>query len=315
MHTLIIRHGTDNSFRVQRLDGKAGPEAELAAPDLVQVPGRPNTHLLADITWYLEQFLDYPFAPNTELAERIQDALADWGRDCFARLFTGRARDWYSDARRAGLADLTLKIASDDPRVLGWPWEAIADPEGSTLAHACRIERQLSELHDPLPLPDGLPQDRIHILLVIARPYGEGDVGYHALARPLVQQVRARGLPVRVDVLRPPTFAQLQAHLRRHPGRYHIVHFDGHGGYGPATGATAHTGTPHSFRGVEGRLIFEDAAAAPDPIPAAKLTALLGEHRIPIVVLNACQSARIDARADDPFANLATDECPAAPQT
>ncbi len=305
MHTLIIRHTADNGFRVMRLeDGKAAPETALTPPDAVTVPGRPDSHLLADLTWYLEQFLDYPFPPNTELAERIQDSLRDWGEQCFARLFAGQALLWYDQARRAGLEHLTLKIASDDPRVLGWPWEALRDPHGSTLAHGCRIERQLSELHDPLPLPEQLPRERIHILLIIARPYGATDVGYHALARPLVEQVAKRGLPVHIEVLRPPSFANLTEHLRRHPGRYHIVHFDGHGGYGPA-GHLAPAADPNCYRGAEGRLIFEDAKGEADPIPAGKLTALLGEHRIPIMVLNACQSARIDARADDPFASVA----------
>jgi hypothetical protein len=123
MHsTLIVRHTGDNAFRVVRqADGKYGPETELAPPVAVKVEGRPDSHLLADLAWYLEQFLDYPFPPNTELAERIQSALQGWGEQCFARLFAGQALIWYHEARRQGLEHLTLKIASDDPRVLGWP--------------------------------------------------------------------------------------------------------------------------------------------------------------------------------------------------
>jgi hypothetical protein len=33
-------------------------------------------------------------------------------------------------------------------------------------------------------------------------------------------------------MLRPPTFGALQEQLNSHPGHYHTVHFDGHGGYG-----------------------------------------------------------------------------------
>jgi hypothetical protein len=300
-HTLVVRHTEGLGFRVLRADGKSSAPVELRAPDVVAVEGRPDSHLLQDLGWYLERFLDYPFAPNTELAERIQAALTAWGEECFARLFAGEALLWYERARQEGLERLTLKIASDDPRVLGWPWEALRDPNGTTLAHSCRIERQLGELHDPLPLPEGLPSDRINILLVIARPFGATDVGYHALARPLVERVQAQRLPVRIDVLRPPTFEELKAQLGRRPGFYHIVHFDGHGGYGEA----AFSGSGHSFRGLEGRLHFETPTGGDSPITAAKLTALLSEHRIPIMVLNACQSARIDARADDPFASVA----------
>ncbi|MBK1648393.1 tetratricopeptide repeat protein [Rhabdochromatium marinum] len=300
--TLILRHTGECRFRVERQsDGKASPAVELQAPDAVAVPGRPDSHLLRNLGWYLEKFLDYPFPPNTELADRIQDALTAWGEDCFARLFAGQALIWYHEARQAGLDRLTLKIASDDPRILGWPWEALRDPDGTTLAHSCRIERQVSALHDPLPLPEGLPTDRINILLVIARPYGDKDVGYHALARPLVERVSACGLPVRIEVLRPPTFEQLQRHLHRRPGFYHILHFDGHGGYGEA----AYGGNGDCFRGVEGRLIFETRDGADEAVSADKLAPLLSDYRIPIMVLNACQSARIDERADDPFASVA----------
>ena len=40
-------------------------------------------------------------------------------------------------------------------------------------------------------------------------------------------------LAAEVTVLRPPTFARLQEALAESPGRFHILHFDGHGGYGP----------------------------------------------------------------------------------
>jgi hypothetical protein len=170
--------------------------------------------------------------------------------------------------------------------VLGWPREALSDPDGATLAHGCPIERRLGELHDPLPT------DRINILPIIARPYGDRDVGYHALVRPLVERVQARGLPVRIDVLRPPTFDRLQARLRQRPGFYHIVRFDGHGGYAEG----AFTGSPHLYGGAEGWPIFETEAGG-----AAKLTLLLGDYRVPVMVLNACRSARID----DPFASVA----------
>ena len=299
--TLIIRCLQDNRFHVSHPDGKHAPEAVLTPPDQTQVDGRPNSNLLLDLRWYLERFLNYPFHPDTETAQRVQDALEAWGKDCFDRLFVKGAQNWYEDARRQGLAELTLKISSDDPRVLAWPWEALHDPDGGALAHQCRIERQLNELHDPLPLPDNLPRDRVNLLLIIARPYGDTDVGYHALARPLADLLQKQNLPVNIDVLRPPTFAQLDAQLRERPGHYHIVHFDGHGGYGEA----GHLEGGHVYKGAEGKLIFESPVGEDAPVTAQKLTQLLSEHRIPIMVLNACQSAAIDERADDAFASVA----------
>ena len=304
---LIIRHlASDgpNRFRVENPgNAKTADPATILPPDRIQVEGRPNSNLLQDLRWYLEDFLTYPFEPNTDIAERVQQALQSWGEETFTRLFSGRARDWYQEARRsdAGLAGLTVCIAGDDPRILAWPWEALRDPEGSTLAHACRIERRLNELHDPLPLPLELPRDRVNILLVVARPFGDEDVGYHALSRPLVELSRQEALPVSVDLLRPPTFGQLRQHLSDHPNHYHIVHFDGHGGYGDA----GHGGTPHTLHGASGHLLFETAEGKEERVTAEQLTHLLSEYRIPVMVLNACQSARIDERAADPFASVA----------
>jgi tetratricopeptide (TPR) repeat protein len=285
---------------VRGSDMKWGSETALTPPELTIVPGRPNNNLQQDLRWYLEQFLELPLGAYLDTAERVQTTLQEWGSACFDSLFQKQARDWFQDARRQGLENLTLKIASNDPRVLAWPWEALHDPEGGTLAHHCRIERQLSELHDPLPLPVNLPKDRINILLVIARPYGDKDVGFHALSRPLVELTKAQNSPVHIDVLRPPTFDQLRQTLRDKPGFYHIVHFDGHGGYG----TPGHT-SPHAFKGMQGMLVFEDDHAEPANVDAGVLSQLMAEHRIPIMVLNACQSAKIDEQADDAFASVA----------
>jgi len=291
-------------FVVARLsDGLQSPVICLTPPEQVVVDGRPDNNLLQDLRWYLEKFLELPLGGYLHTAERVQAALQGWGESCFEALFQADARDWFQDARRQGLENLTLKIASDDPRVLAWPWEALRDPQGGVLAHHCRIERQLMRgTHSPLPLPDNLAQDRINILLVIARPYGDNDVGFHALSRPLVALAKGGNLPIHIDVLRPPTFEQLRQTLHERKGFYHIVHFDGHGGYGEAGHPN---GAAHIFKGAQGKLIFEDGQAQEDPISADTLSQLLAEYHIPIMVLNACQSARIDDQADDAFASVA----------
>ena len=139
----------------------------------------------------------------------------------------------------------------------------------------------------------------MNILLVVARPY-KRDVRYRSIARLLVELIEKHKLPAQVELLRPPTFDQLREHLRRRPGYYHILHFDGHGAYGPNAGSGRHPG------GSEGRLIFEDEDGSFDAVSAEKLNTLLRDYAVPAVVLNACQSAMIDERAQDPFASVAT---------
>jgi hypothetical protein len=103
-------------------------------------------------------------------------------------------------------------------------------------------------------------------------------------------------------VLRPPTFNSLREHLRG--GRYHLVHFDGHGAYGHRRDPESVSG--HRLRAHQGRLIFEDEDGAPVPVQAEQLSALLREHRIPMMVLNVCQSAMQAEGSEDAFASVAT---------
>jgi len=306
MNALLVRHIPQSEppqFQVTRLpDGKTtGQAIEIPSPARFPVQGRPQSNLLRETQWYLETFLDYPFPPETDHASRVQDALRAWGRQAFESLFGDRAGGRLFDgATSAAYTELHLQISSDDPRVLGWPWEALYDPEVGYLAQTCQIERRLNQIRDVQKLPESLPRDRVTILLVTARPY-QGDVQYRSISRPLVELIARNHLPAHVDVLRPPTIARLRDHLRERPGYYHILHFDGHGAYGQISGASG----PFTLQGPQGALIFEKDDGQPDPINADQLSVLLRECAVPAVVLNACQSAMVDDRAEDQFASVA----------
>jgi tetratricopeptide (TPR) repeat protein len=263
----------------------------------------PNSHLMRELRWYLEVFLDYPFPPLTDRAERIQKSLELWGTEAFNALFGSRDSGRLFDAATAHqYSSLHLEVSSDAPKILHWPWEALRDVEVGVIARTCQISRRLNKVRDPNPLSDQLPKDGIHILLVTARPF-EADVQYRSISRPLVELIANKNLPATVTLLRPPTFDQLRAHLRANPNRYHILHFDGHGSYGSGIDQA----NPHALtlQGSQGQLIFEDAEGKPDPQRASVLSELLREFCVPIVVLNACQSAMVDDQADDAFASVA----------
>ena len=133
--------------------------------------------------------------------------------------------------------------------MLGWPWEALHDPQVGQLAQTCQIERRLNTVRKPDKVGQRWPKDQVNILLVTARPY-EADVLYRSISRPLVELIDKQDLPAQVTVLRPPTFESLREHLHERPNHYHIVHFDGHGSYGQAH---APSGGPHMLQGPEGR--------------------------------------------------------------
>ncbi len=296
--TLAIVHEEGSSpaaFKLTRLpDGKSAAPVAIASPYDFPV-ARQSKKLMEELRWYLEQFLDYPFSPETEHADRVLDALKAWGTEAFDTLFDrGDAADWLAHSA-------ILQIRSDDPHILSWPWEVLFDPQANYLAHERRIERCLNKLRDAPPL-NTPPTDRVNILFVVARPY-KGDVRYRSIARPLVDLIQSKGLPAHVDVLRPPTFDQLREHLRAHPGYYHVLHFDGHGAYTDGAGQYS---SPHQYKGHQGCLIFEDKIGDPDPKSARDLSTLLREYAVPAVVLNACQSAMLDQSAEDAFASVAT---------
>ncbi|HEY9893523.1 MAG TPA: hypothetical protein V6D37_17355 [Candidatus Sericytochromatia bacterium] len=77
------------------------------------------------------------------------------------------------------------------------------------------------------------PQDKLNILLVIARPYCEKDIALRTIARPLLEATANICPKVNLKLLRPPSFEQFERELNAHRRFYHIVHFDGHGNYEP----------------------------------------------------------------------------------
>jgi hypothetical protein len=91
MQTIQIRHIEEiqpSLFQVVRLsDGKSTKPSPVSSPVDFPVEGRPKSDLLKELRWYLEDFLEYPFSPETEHAERVLEALRKWGEAAFLSLF------------------------------------------------------------------------------------------------------------------------------------------------------------------------------------------------------------------------------------
>ena len=199
----------------------------------------------------------------------------------------------------------TLTIVSDAPRVMRLPWELLAESSGPlfTKRPPISIRRRVRLEHAPEVRRFELP---LRVLFVTARPEGAGFVDPRSVARGVLDALETLGGAVEVDFLRPPTLAALDGALRRadengnedgnvdknrNEGRpYHIVHFDGHGVYHARTGL--------------GQLAFEHDDCALDLVDANRLGALLNECGVPLVILNACQSAQGDQ--SNPFSSIAT---------
>ncbi len=119
------------------------------------------------------------------------------------------------------------------------------------------------------------------------------------VARPLLERLDVVRGEVKLTVLRPPTFDALREAVTQAADAdkpFHVVHFDGHG---LMPGWSAGAWTVGSRPGMmmaepgEGVLAFERPSGGDDLIGASKIAAVLAEGKVPVVVLNACQSGAV----------------------
>lgn len=240
---------------------------------------------LKELRWYLEDYLDWPFSePVQKRAQKIEQELDEWGAALFgavfakpeARVLCDRLLESKDEAR-------FLTIQSPDARVLRLPWELMRDKAGPLITAGISLRRHVEHGVTPSVPQFALP---LRVLYVIARPTDAGFIDPRSSAggvmdalAPLVE----KGL-VTVDFVRPPTFEQLSKVLEGERGKYHLLHFDGHGFYDDRLGL--------------GGLAFEDAAHETHPVTAREFGDLLNRRGIALAVLDACRTGReVEAKA------------------
>lgn len=273
-----------------------------------------------DLRWYLEEYYLWPIGMFKERAARIEAQLPRWGQDLYeAALALPVIQETFAAWQRAGddgerrfsvfvdpeLPDgasnedqATAREAASE--LLSLPWELLHDGRGFLFhgKHPVRVRRRLPNRHAQAVRPTRLP---IRILLVSPRPEEENRIGYidHRIsARPLIEAVESLGELATVSVLAPPTFSALEETLQKANDKgepFDVVHFDGHGVYDHEHGL--------------GALCFEDPNDAQQVdkrrmqlVHAEKLAEVIRDHRIPLVFLEACQTAKTE---EDPTASVA----------
>ena len=287
---LVVDLGADGQATVLTWPDGGMPEQVSQAPLTWPL----DADALEDLRWYLEDYLQGPFGVWEERGPAISEKLAGWGDLVFESVFgTGKARDAYQRARDR---NLELVFRSAEPGLLGLPWELMRDGAGPVAMGTGGISRTL-------PVADGagtldVPGGKLRVLMVISRPAGTRDVSYQMVARPLVERLDAVRGEVSLTVLRPPTFDALREAVRQaaEAGEpFHVVHFDGHGEMPGRTsngGSLAGRPTMMASSG-EGVLAFEKPGGDVDLIKASQVARLLADGRVPVVVLNACQSGAV----------------------
>jgi hypothetical protein len=250
-----------------------------------------DAEALEDLRWYLEDYLLAPFGVWEDRGPAVAEKLARWGDEVFASVFGGgAARDAYVEAQQHGLE---VVFRSSDPALLALPWELMRDGGGPVALGKGGISRSL-----PVKGAAGtlvVRGGRLRVLMVISRPRGTADVSYQMVARPLLGRLEAVRGEVDLTVLRPPTFDALAQAVKQaaEAGEpFHVVHFDGHGVM-PAQatdGGTLAGHAPMMTSSGEGTLAFELPGWGSHHVRASKVAAALSVGRVPVVVMNACQS-------------------------
>jgi tetratricopeptide (TPR) repeat protein len=319
----------DEKEGVRRASGRARLIYEPATQGQRQVVSEKTWRFVApigpieaeELRWYLEKYAIWPSDFFRERARTVEKNLVTWGRllhdQAIPVAYTSNVLQAWAkidgDADRrfsihvdaaleAGASAAEIEIARESATLLlGLPWELLHDGNGFLFqgAKPTRVRRRLPNTRD---LDVQVVATPIRILLVTSRPEDDacGYIDHRASALPLVEAMEALGGLVRIQVLAPPTLPALREELdrarkRREP--YHVVHFDGHGVYDRRSGL--------------GGLCFEEPEDVGKmerrrhaTVHTNDLGPLLSDHRVPLVFLEACQSAKAEQASESVASEL-----------
>ncbi len=290
LQEIRVRFGTsgDDVFRAELTD---------AAGEVLGVDGELTPFLTEDdyenLRWYLETYMDLPDGGAVIRAGGIETQLNEWGRRLYDALFAAPENRALLQQLLESPEPRTLTIATDQSILLRLPWELMADDAGS-LAQRVSVRRQLEVPEGVQPGEDEqapaveLP---LRILYIVSRPADAGFIDPRMTTKSLFAALDPLGASVQIEFCRPPTLARMEEMLRDGQAAgepYHLVHFDGHGNF--------------LEEAQIGALCFEkpdtgSGESKPDFVRADRLGNLLAQHRIPLVVLEACRSATVGRTA------------------
>lgn len=274
-----------------------------------------------DLRWYLESWAVWPNPLVADRAKQVEANLIAWGKalhaaalplEATANVLQAWAGVEAGASRRFSVSvDDSLLLGSSEAEnataqeaataLLALPWELLHNGDGFLFqgARPSRVRRRLPNKRDravPVVAPP------IRVLLITARPEDAacGYLDHRASALPLVAATEELGDVLRLSLLHPATYPALEAELARaqQAGEpYHVVHFDGHGVYDRRVGL--------------GGLCFEDPSDSHkltgrrhQTVYTNQLGPLLNNYRIPLVLLEACQSAKAEAGAESVASDL-----------
>ena len=300
LNRLLIIHQED-SIRLSWYRGETIPRN--ADPVSFEHPF--DEEALTNLRWYLEEYIRFPYGIFPDNAKKVEQHLREWGQELFELVFRSneKGREFFQEAVREGLDRCEIGIISDEPKILNLPWELLYSPDYQYIAPLLAgMYRSLSNHKVSAPWENRRDGDKLNILLVIARPYGERDVSFKTIARPMLAALQPIRSQINLKVLRPPSFEEFEKELNAHKDSnpYHIVHFDGHGTFNPKSEGKQ---LQLFDTAGQGELVFEKLDGSEQVINAEQIAQSLANCRVPVFILNACKSAQ---EGEKPFSSVAT---------
>ena len=235
---------------------------------------------LEELRFYIEDYPSKRFGVYRDRAVRVEAMLPEW-----ANLLRETVLDAHlsTEMRIPSQEDdpPSLTFVSDSPTFLSRPWELIARYPAPNRLRISRAHRSMSAP------PPAFSNGPLRLLWVLARPENDRDIPFGMVAAEAAPLLLTG---IEVEVLRPPTLSTLRKRLRdaaEEDAPFHILHLDTHGA--AENGGTVVLETDGSvFRPEGGR----------DEVSIQRLTAEVGPVMPPLVVLNACRSARFAPKAE-----------------
>jgi hypothetical protein len=222
----------------------------------------------------------------------------DLGDKLFRALFSDQIRGLYD--RSLGTVGsrpdrglrIKLKLDAKDrelAHLASLPWEYLWRTDTQDFLSLSRLSPVVRYLDVPRPVSPIRVAATLRVLVVISSPQGLDRLNLQEEKRNL-QEACQRWKGVEVTFLENADASTLRQMLLEK--RFHVLHFMGHGGFDEGTG--------------EGVLYFTRPDGSKEPLTGEAFSALLKDSKsLGLVLLNACETARLHTAGSNPFAGVA----------